>query len=139
MIYGPWVGGLIATTGSVLAGLIGYTLCRLFGRPVASWLAGDAMLKYGQDLFARIGGWLVALSRWQPILPEVVACLAGLSRMRLSTFVALLCGSAPLGFVFAAIGHRGQEQPVLTLVLSALAPFVLWLLMKPIFDRLANR
>lgn len=140
MIYGPWVGGLVATAGSALAGLIGYSLCRIFGRPVARWLAGEAMLTYGQQLFSRIGGWLVALSRWQPILPEVVACLAGLSRMRLGMFVlALLCGSAPLGFVFAAIGYRGQEQPVLTLILSAFAPLLLWFLMKPVIERLAKR
>lgn len=137
MIYGPWTGGLIATGGSVLAGLIGYTLCRLFGRPVAQWLAGESMLAYGQGLFARAGGWLVALSRWQPILPEVIACLAGLSRMPLRVFVpALICGSAPLGFTFAVIGHNGQGQPVMTLLLSALAPLILWFLARPLLKRI---
>ncbi|MGB7182247.1 MAG: VTT domain-containing protein [Burkholderiaceae bacterium] len=140
ILYGPWLGGLIATAGSVLAGVIGYGLCRLFGRPIAVWLAGESMLGYGQGLFERSGGWLVALSRWQPVLPEVVACLAGLSKMRFVPFcVALVCGSAPLGFVFAMIGHRGQNAPVVTLLASALAPFVLWFLMRPLFKRLRSR
>ena len=139
IIYGPWLGGLIATTGSVLAGLIGYTLCRLFGRPMALWFSGETMLDYGQGLFERAGGWVVALSRWQPILPEVVACLAGLSKMRLLPFVvALVCGSAPLGFIFALIGHRGQDQPAATLLICALSPFALWFLMRPFFRRISS-
>lgn len=140
MIYGPWLGGLIAATGSTLAGLIGYLLCRGFGRPVARWLAGDAMLSYGHGLFLRSGTWLVALSRWQPVLPEVIACLAGLSKMPVRVFMfALLCGTLPLGFVFAAIGHGGQSYPLLTLALSALAPLLLWLVFRPVFRRVQNR
>jgi uncharacterized membrane protein YdjX (TVP38/TMEM64 family) len=74
----------------------------------------------------------VALSRWLPVFPEVIACMAGLARMPLSTFlIALLCGSAPLGFAFASIGHAGVEHPVLALALSALAPPLLWLVVQP--------
>jgi len=58
--------------------------------------------------------------------------MAGLSRMPLWAFLtALLCGSAPLGFTFATIGHSGAEHPVLAIVLSALVPPILWLLVQP--------
>lgn len=97
------------------------------------------MLEYGERLFARSGLWLVALSRWQPVLPEVIACLAGLSRMKPRVFlVALLCGSVPLGFVFAAVGHSGREAPVVTLVLSAAAPVLLWLASRRLLERFAQ-
>ncbi|HEX5077873.1 MAG TPA: VTT domain-containing protein, partial [Geminicoccaceae bacterium] len=127
-VYGPLWGGLISTAGGFLGGLLGYGLCRGFGRPLAARLLGADGLAEGERLFARAGGWLVVLSRWLPIFPEVIACMAGLSRMPLATFLlALLCGSAPLGFAFAAIGHAGVAHPVLAIALSALAPPLLWL------------
>src|SRR3990172_232903 len=33
IVYGPVLGGLVATLGSVASGLIGYALSRHFGRP----------------------------------------------------------------------------------------------------------
>lgn len=140
IVYGPIPGGLIATAGSVSSGLIGYGACRRFGRPIARWFGGDRALADGETLFANAGGWIVALSRWLPVFSEVIACVAGLARMGFSTFlVALLCGSAPLGFVFAAIGHAGQDRPVMTLVLCALLPIVFWLLLRPLLRPSASK
>ena len=81
-VYGPLAGGLIATLGSFLSGALAYMLCRRFGRPVAVRLLGAEELADGERLFARVGGWLVVLSRWLPVFPEVIACMAGLARMR---------------------------------------------------------
>ena len=133
-VYGPVAGGLIATSGSFLSGALGYLLCRWFGRPVAVRLLGPKDLLEGEQLFARVGGWLVVLSRWLPVFPEVIACMAGLSRMPpLAFFAALACGSAPLGFVFAMIGHAGVDYPVLAIALSAGLPPLLWLGVQPYF------
>ena len=133
-VYGPVAGGLIATSGSFLSGALGYLLCRRFGRPVAVRLLGPNDLLEGERLFARVGGWLVVLSRWLPVFPEVIACMAGLSRMPpLPFFAALACGSAPLGFVFATIGHAGGDYPVLAIALSAVLPPLLWLGVQPYF------
>ena len=133
-VYGPVAGGLIATLGSFLSGALGYLLCRWFGRPAAVRVLGPQELVDGERLFARVGGWLVVLSRWLPVFPEVIACMAGLSRMApLPFFAALACGSAPLGFVFAAIGHAGVDHPVLAITLSAGLPPLLWLSVQPYF------
>ena len=133
-VYGPVAGGLIATLGGFLSGALGYLLCRWFGRPVAIRLLGPKDLADGERLFARVGGWLVVLSRWLPVFPEVIACMAGLSRMPpLPFFAALACGSAPLGFVFAMIGHAGVDHPVLAITLSAGLPPLLWLSVQPYF------
>ena len=133
-VYGPVAGGLIATLGSFLSGALGYLLCRWFGRPAAVRLLGPQELVDGERLFARVGGWLVVLSRWLPVFPEVVACMAGLSRMPpLPFFTALACGSAPLGFAFATIGHAGVDRPVLAIALSAAVPPLLWLGVQPYF------
>ncbi len=133
IIYGPFVGGIISAAGSIVAGLTGYGLCRAFGRPLARRLAGAQALQDGERLFANAGGWIIALSRWLPVLSEVMAFMAGMARMPfLLFFTALVCGSVPLGFVFAAIGHIGEDRPVITLGIAALLPIVLWLLCRPL-------
>ena len=131
VIYGPLLGGLVATAGTVFSGLAGYGLCRRFGRPLASRLVGPEDLARAERLFHRSGGWMVAASRWLPVLPEAIACMAGLARMPLPTFVvALFCGSAPLGFVIAGLGYAGAERPLVTLILCALLPLPLWFSMR---------
>ena len=74
-----------------------------------------------------IGGWVVALSRWLPVFPEVVACMAGLTRMPTRLFyLALACGSIPLGFTYAIIGNSGITHPALAIGLSAGLPPLIW-------------
>ena len=69
----------------------------------------------------------MALSRWMPVLPEAMACLAGLSAMPFRVFLAaLISGGIPLGFTFATIGALGVDHPGLTIALSALVPVVLY-------------
>ncbi|HMB48520.1 MAG TPA: VTT domain-containing protein [Afifellaceae bacterium] len=136
IIYGPWLGGAVAATGSVISGLAGYGLCRAFGRPLALWLSGAGALQDGERLFAGAGGWIILLSRWLPVLSEVMACMAGLARMPFALFLgALVCGSVPMGFVFAAIGHIGEDRPVMTLVVATVLPIVLWLAVRPLLRR----
>ena len=126
-LYGPIAGGVVSAAGSFLSGILAYFLCRCFGRGMAVRLAGQTELIRGERLFDRHGGLLVALSRWIPVLPEVVACLAGLVRMPPQRFVlALACGSLPMGFAYAAIGATGRNRPALALALSAILPVILW-------------
>lgn len=130
-LYGPWTGGAVSALGSFLSGSLAYGLTRWIHPRWAAKLAGAAELEKYHTLFARSGPWIVALSRWLPVLPEVVACLAGLSRMPARQFfIALACGCLPLGFAFAAIGAAGQQNPALALALSALVPAALILVAR---------
>jgi len=140
MVYGALVGGLVAAAGSFSAGAIAYALCRAFGRGIARRVAGDDELRRAEALFASAGGWAVALSRWMPLLPEVVACLAGLARMPMGRFAAALaCGSLPLGFTFAFVGSLNVERPRLVLILSAALPALLWIIVGRSLARLTTR
>ncbi len=139
-IYGAVLGGAIGTTGSFLSGALAYEICRRVGRGAAVKIAGEKDLAKGERLFAGAGGWIVALSRWVPILPEVIACMAGLTRMRAGHFyLALGCGSVPLGFAFAAIGAAGVERPGLALALSAAVPAALWVVASRVMQRHTGR
>ena len=95
-------------------------------------LPGEDGFAQARALFARYGGWTVAGSRWLPVLPEMVSFLAGLTGMSARRYLAALaCGSVPLGFVFATAGHIGADNPIATMLLSALAPLALWALVRP--------
>ncbi len=132
-VYGPLAGGLLGACGSFFAGMLAYALCRAFGRRAAERLAGAEGLAQNEALFRRGGPWLVALSRWLPVFPEVVACLAGLARMNVRTFiVALLCGTVPMSFTYAAVGALFSTEPGWALGLSIALPVVLWLIFRPL-------
>lgn len=126
-VYGFWLGGILATIGSMLAGMLGYGAGRFFKESFAKRWLGEKDFDKGKSLFERGGAWVVAISRALPILPEVIACMAGLLRMPFGTFViALACGSIPMGFLFAWIGVFGREQPAWGLAFSLGVPAVLW-------------
>jgi uncharacterized membrane protein YdjX (TVP38/TMEM64 family) len=126
-IYGPLVGGLISASGSFASGVLAYWLCRMLGEHAAIRVLGKKEYERGNKIAARIGGWVVALSRWLPVFPEVIACMAGLTRMPSRNFHwALACGSLPLGFTYAIIGNSGIENPALAIGLSACLPPVIW-------------
>ncbi|MGI9490751.1 MAG: TVP38/TMEM64 family protein [Geminicoccaceae bacterium] len=136
ILYGPLLGGLLAASGSFLAGSIGYMLCRTFGRPAAARILGEKDLQQGERIFARFGGWLVVFSRWLPVFPEVIACMAGLARMPSKAFfAALACGSIPFGFAFATLGHAGVDRPLLAIGLSALIPPIIWVAVQSYLRR----
>lgn len=127
-LYGPWLGGLIAATGSFLAGMAGFGACRWIGERAALWLLGEKDLLRGRRLFKTFGALAVASSRALPIFPEIIACMAGMVRMPLRIFMlALALGCLPMGLAFAWIGHEGRQDPTLALALSLIIPAVLWL------------
>jgi uncharacterized membrane protein YdjX (TVP38/TMEM64 family) len=130
-VYGPLAGGLLAASGSFLAGSLGFFVCWVFGSAGASRVLGPADLDRARRLADDVGPWLVAGSRALPLLPEVVACAAGLVRMRPARFlVALACGALPMGFVMATLGHLGSDRPLLTIGAVTAAPLLLWLLLR---------
>ena len=138
-IYGPILGGLLASLGSFLSGLLAYGLCRAMGLKAALFILGEKDLEKGKEVFAKNGGWIVAVSRWLPVLPEAISCMAGLNQMDARKFLmALACGSLPLGFVFAYIGHAGETYPYLAILVSALLPPVLWLIAQWLLRKLSK-
>jgi uncharacterized membrane protein YdjX (TVP38/TMEM64 family) len=135
-IYGPVIGGMLSVIGSFLSGAAGYWLCRMIGDRAARRILGDRDYIRGKGMSEKVTGLIVALSRWMPVFPEVISCMAGLTRMRPIVFhLALLCGSLPLGFGYAYIGFSGIDNPTLAMILSAGVPPLIWLTVRWIFRR----
>lgn len=126
-LYGALLGGLVGATGSIAAGATAFWLCRALGDRGATWILGDRDLGRLRRWFDRHGGMAVALSRWLPMLPEMVAALAGLARMPWPTFAtALVVGSVPMAFAFAALGAGLSTRPLLATLVAAIAPAIAW-------------
>jgi len=126
-VYGVWLGGVLASVGSMLAGTLGYGVGRFFNETTARKWLGEKDFERGKKVFAGRGAWVVAMSRAVPILPEVLSCMAGLLRMPFwKFFTALACGSIPMGFLFAWIGTAGRDSPAWGLGFSIAVPAVLW-------------
>lgn len=135
-VYGPIAGGLISVAGSFMAGSLGYWLCRLLGENTARRILGQKDYQLGKKLSGSVGGWVVVLSRWLPIFPEVVACMAGLTRMPARYFhAALFSASLPLGFIYAWLGHTGVEHPALAIGFSVAVPPLMWWMIRPVFKK----
>jgi uncharacterized membrane protein YdjX (TVP38/TMEM64 family) len=131
-VYGIAVGALISSAGSMLAGLAGYGLARLAGRRGTRLLASDAEIERFGRFFDRWGGAAIIVSRWLPILPEVMTVMAGLARMRFGRFVvALALGAVPVSIVFAVVGALSAERPAWGIAFAVIAPLALW----PVFLR----
>lgn len=126
-VYGVLLGGIFAAAGSFFAGMLGYGVGRFFKEKTAKKWLGERDFQRGNQLFNKGGGWVVAVSRALPILPEVISCMAGLVRMPFWKFcLALACGSVPMGFLFAWIGRAGIEEPRWGIGLSLAIPAMLW-------------
>lgn len=125
LIYGPLFGGAIASFGSFLAALVGYSSCRVIGPKAAGWMAGPKQIERLTDFFERNGMWAIAVSRFIPAVPEVLACVAGLTRMPLGRFLAgNSIGSVLVGFIYAYFGARGELDPASTVAVVVVAPYV---------------
>jgi uncharacterized membrane protein YdjX (TVP38/TMEM64 family) len=136
LIYGALGGGAIAAAASFLAALIGYGVCRLIGPGAAKWIVGDHEIGRLSGFFERYGFWAIALSRWLPAVPEVLACLAGMTRMTVSKFlIANLIGSLAVGFAYAWFGARGESNPAAALAAAAILPYLALPLFLLIFAR----
>lgn len=127
MVYGPIMGGVIGGTGSILAGLIAYWLCRKLGKPAFDAVAGEVNIEKLKSFFARYGLYAIAFSRWMPLLPEILCCLAGVGRMPIGPFMlALTIGSMSMGFAFSGLGSAYADRPLVGMLVSAVIPLLLW-------------
>lgn len=135
-VYGIGTGTLLGTLGSAGAGFTGYFLARFLGPKGSSRLASQEELDRFREFFDRWGGMAIIISRILPILPEIMAILAGLARMHPARFsLALLLGTVPTSLLFAWIGAASRSMPAFGILAAVLIPLLLW----PLFLHFAVR
>ncbi|MDH3975701.1 MAG: VTT domain-containing protein [Deltaproteobacteria bacterium] len=118
-------GFFSVTAGLLIAGYSGYFISRKVGPRLLHRIAEKRKVDEMQQLFQRHGLFMLLICRATPILPEVTACLSGLSGMSLSIFtigwslnsltyaaIATYAGSVstienPMPAIYTAIGVSG--------------------------------
>lgn len=122
-------GATAALTGLMLAGLCGYGVGRHFGEPVLRFLVRDAAEREGAKILFRQRGFvMILLARAVPILPEVTACLAGMTGMPFGRFIlAWSLSSAPYALIAAYAGSVSTLDNPMPAILTAIGiTTVLW-------------
>lgn len=100
-------GTAMAFAGAMGSALLGFGLCRRFGRRALRSLAGERDEARISRWLETHGAWAIILSRSVPMLTEVVSCVAGLSLMRFRRFALLsAAGTLPICAVYAWAGAK---------------------------------
>jgi uncharacterized membrane protein YdjX (TVP38/TMEM64 family) len=132
-VFGVHIGWMITLTGAMGSALLGFFLCRYWGKPAFDRLAGQVEAERVARFFEQHGLWAILLSRSVPMLTEIVSCLAGLSAMRFRYFLlASLAGTWPLCVVYAWAGHRALDESAVgwAVILAFVLPAIGFLAFK---------
>jgi uncharacterized membrane protein YdjX (TVP38/TMEM64 family) len=99
-------GAVSSLCGVTLAGSCGYMLSRYYGDAILSFLVKEESKRNDAIMtFQKHGFIMILLSRAMPILPEVSACLSGMTRMPFSKFMfAWSISSIPYVFIASYAG-----------------------------------
>lgn len=131
-VFGTVKGTLIAIAGSIGCSIAGFELARRYGRSAALRIAGARDIAHLERTFARYGAGAVLVTRALPIMKEAMSVVAGLSKMRRSTFVAAtLAGTVPEAALYSWAGARSRDAgsiaPAAVIVLALLlAGWLVW-------------
>ena len=123
-------GGLTASLGLLAAGLIGYWLSRLFGNKVLKVIIrSEEQREEAKTTFGQYGLAMIMLSRSTPIFSEVCACMAGMTKMRFTSFLlAWAVNSIPYALIAAYAGSISSfENPKPAIYTIIGLYLVLWL------------
>ena len=134
---GPVVGAGFSIAGLLLAGFTGYGITHRFGGCFIDYLVRDDDERCNAtNTFKQHGVVTILLSRAVPILPEVSACMAGLTHMPLRKFVpAWLASSVPYAIIAAYAGSISSASTPQPAIYTAIGLTVFFWLAWFIFNK----
>ena len=119
---GPVLGGSVSSVGLLAAGSLCFFGSRYGGPKILRHLSTDASSDRLKQWFAAHGGLALILARAVPMLPELLSCLAGLSKMRVPAFYFYFSlGSIPYAFLAAWAGSQSSLEYPWPAVLTGIA------------------
>ena len=134
MLAGYFLGAVVGTaaalTGLMVAGISGYVISRYFGKRILNVLVKDET-KRGEmtTAFNKHGFVMIMLARAVPILPEVTACLAGITKMPFWKFIlAWSISAVPYTIIAAYSGSISTLNDPKPAIFTAIGIWgILWL------------
>ncbi len=122
-------GAMASSMGLILAGVVGYTLSYFYGHRFERLVIRDEYKRQeAQAVFNQYGIMMIVLSRAMPMLPEVTACMSGITRMPFSKFIiAWLISSIPYVLIATYAGSISTLDNPTPAIVTAIALMVfLW-------------
>lgn len=127
---GHFFGAMCALIGLILAGCSGYWVSRMYGDRLLNTLIKDPNKRQeAMGQFRQHGAMIILLSRATPILPEVSACMSGMTNMPFLRFFSLwLLSITPYALIATYAGSISSIQNPKPAIFTAIAlTLVLWL------------
>jgi uncharacterized membrane protein YdjX (TVP38/TMEM64 family) len=115
-------GALFSVSGLMLSGCVGYWMSFYGGQKLMDFILKDQgeQLELKQ-MFSKYGFSMTLLSRAAPLLPEMCACLSGVTKIRFSKFLLQWSLSAvPYGIITAYSGSISSLENPLPAILTAI-------------------
>ncbi|HEX2729287.1 MAG TPA: VTT domain-containing protein, partial [Rubrobacteraceae bacterium] len=122
LAFGVFGGWMLSLFGHALAAAVCFGISRSLGRVPVEVLVGKTGLESADRWFARWGLYAVFVGRLIPgVAFDVVSYAAGLTRMRLGSFMAASAlGILPQTFLYSYLGRQAPQYVGLFLVTSGL-------------------
>lgn len=104
-LLGLLPGTLTSTIGMMMTCLIGYELGRRMGRPFVLRMVGEDELRRLENLYNRLGDWVIVVCRPVPVLAEASVMFAGAAALDWRRFTLLsLLSNLAVSLVYAFVG-----------------------------------
>lgn len=98
-------GTLTSATGMLISCIVGYVLGQRMGRPFVLRTVGEDELRRLDNLYTRLGDWVIVICRPVPVLGEASVLFAGAGALNLPRFLFLtLLSNLAISLVYAAVG-----------------------------------
>lgn len=123
------LGSISSFIGLLLAAVTGYVLSKIFGEQILKLvIKKETERKEAINTFREKGFIMILLSRAVPILPEVTACMAGMTKMRFSKFIlAWTANTIPYVLIISYAGSVSSLQAPQPAIFTAIGiSAVLW-------------
>ncbi len=123
------LGALVAFTGMSMAAFTGYAISQKWGERVISLLVKSEIQRSEMaEAFNASGPTMIILSRAAPMVPEVTACMAGVTRMSFGRYTLYFTiSSLPYALIAAYAGSISSPESPLPAIYAALVLYaVLW-------------
>lgn len=116
-------GAMSSIIGVMIAGIIGYTMSYLFGEKFEKLIIKDEQQRLdSRGKFNQYGIVMILLSRAMPILPEVTACMSGITKMPFLTFLCTwIVSSVPYAFIASYAGSISTLDNPKPVIFTAIA------------------
>ncbi|GLX77734.1 hypothetical protein tinsulaeT_10740 [Thalassotalea insulae] len=142
---GHFYGAIASITGVMLAGICGYVASYLYGEKLEKLIVKNLEERKAlRAQFEQYGVFMILLSRAMPILPEVTACMSGITRMNFGKFlIAWICSSVPYAIIATYAGSISTLDNPKPAIITAIGLTTIfwsgWFIFRKVQKYKANR